>query len=196
MKIAQNLAVITAISAVFLGACGKSDGAPAHTGAAAAPMAAPAGWADAAADLVNVDGEKAGEIALKDTPHGAVLIRVSISGLSEGWHGMHLHQIGDCSDGAAGFKASGGHINPQGKEHGLLNPNGYEAADLPNIYAGADGVAVASLLNPSLSLSDGGPLLDADGFAVVVHENADDHMTQPIGGAGSRVACAAFSLGE
>lgn len=193
MKTAQNLAAITAISAVFLGACGKSDGAPAQT---AAPVAAPAGWADASADLINVDGKKTGEIAIKNTPHGAVLIRVTASGLSEGWHGMHLHQIGDCSDGAAGFKASGGHINPQGNEHGLLNPNGYEAADLPNIYAGADGVAVASLLNTTLSLSDGGPLLDADGFAVVVHENADDHMTQPIGGAGSRVACAAFSLGE
>ena len=104
--------------------------------------------------------------------------------------------MGPASDGGAGFKASGGHINPEGKEHGLLNPNGYEAADLPNIYAGANGVAAAEMLNSKLSLSDGGPLLDADGFAVVIHENADDHMTQPIGGAGSRVACAAFFLGE
>ena len=63
-------------------------------------------------------------------------MRITLSGLSEGWHGIHLHQIGDCSDGAAGFKASGGHIDPQDKEHGLLNPNGPEAADIPNIHAG------------------------------------------------------------
>ncbi|WP_375202880.1 superoxide dismutase family protein [Hyphococcus sp.] len=195
MKTAGKIAAITAFSAILLGACGKS-GAESEAVAATAPPAAPAGWADASADLVNAQGEKTGEIALKDTPHGSVLIRVAINGLSEGWHGMHLHQIGDCSDGAEGFKASGGHINPEGKEHGLLNPNGYEAADLPNIYAGADGVAVAALLDTSLSLSGGGPLQDADGFAIVVHENADDHMTQPIGGAGARVACAAFSLGE
>jgi Cu-Zn family superoxide dismutase len=33
-------------------------------------------------------------------------------------------------------------------------------------------------------------LLDADGSAVVVHASPDDHLSQPIGGAGARVACA------
>jgi Cu-Zn family superoxide dismutase len=33
-------------------------------------------------------------------------------------------------------------------------------------------------------------MLDADGAAVVIHQNADDHATQPIGGAGPRLACA------
>ena len=32
-------------------------------------------------------------------------------------------------------------------------------------------------------------LLDEDGSAVIIHENPDDHITQPIGGAGGRVAC-------
>ncbi len=194
MKTAGKSAAITVLSAILLVACGKS-GANDTSEAASAPMAAPSGWPDAEADFVNVEGGETGDIALKDAPEG-VLIRVSISGLSEGWHGMHLHQVGDCSDGAEGFKASGSHINPEGAEHGLLNPNGYEAADLPNIYAGPDGVAVAAFFNTALSLSDGGPLSDADGFAVVIHENPDDHMTQPIGGAGARVACAAFNLGE
>ncbi len=30
---------------------------------------------------------------------------------------------------------------------------------------------------------------DADGIALVIHEDRDDHLTQPIGGAGARVAC-------
>jgi len=33
-------------------------------------------------------------------------------------------------------------------------------------------------------------LLDEDGTALIIHENRDDHLTQPIGGAGARVACA------
>ncbi len=36
------------------------------------------------------------------------------------------------------------------------------------------------------------PLLDDDGFAVVVHAEPDDHHSQPIGGAGARIACAAI----
>jgi Cu-Zn family superoxide dismutase len=33
-------------------------------------------------------------------------------------------------------------------------------------------------------------LRDGDGSALVIHANPDDHMTQPIGGSGPRVACA------
>ena len=32
-------------------------------------------------------------------------------------------------------------------------------------------------------------LLDEDGSAVIIHEHPDDHLTQPIGGAGGRIAC-------
>ena len=33
-------------------------------------------------------------------------------------------------------------------------------------------------------------LRDADGSALVIHASPDDHMSQPIGGAGGRIACA------
>jgi Cu-Zn family superoxide dismutase len=32
-------------------------------------------------------------------------------------------------------------------------------------------------------------LLDANGSTLIIHESADDHVTQPIGGAGARIAC-------
>ena len=32
-------------------------------------------------------------------------------------------------------------------------------------------------------------LKDSDGSAFVIHANEDDHSTQPIGGAGARIAC-------
>ena len=41
-----------------------------------------------------------------------------------------------------------------------------------------------------ISLSgDSLPLFDEDGSALVIHENPDDHISQPIGGAGARIAC-------
>lgn len=41
----------------------------------------------------------------------------------------------------------------------------------------------------SLDGSIGGNMLGEEGTALVIHENPDDHMSQPIGGAGDRVAC-------
>ena len=178
-----------------LAACGGDD--------APRPMLselAPAEWADAAGKLIGTDGGELGGVVFTNGPRG-VLMRVDMSGLSEGWHAIHLHQIADCSDAAAGFKASGGHINPDANKHGLLNPEGAERADIPNIYAGPDGRATAEIYRDGVALyasesaaaANGPyPLMDDDGFAVVVHENPDNHMTQPIGGAGARVACAAI----
>ncbi|WP_425408584.1 superoxide dismutase family protein [Hyphococcus sp.] len=191
------------VSLLLLMACGNSGGSTEAENAratSAGALAPSADWADAGADFVGADGAVRGEVVFKEASKGGVMLRVEVNGLAQGWHGIHLHQVGDCSDGAEGFKASGGHVNPDGFQHGLLNPQGHERADLPNLYAGAGGHARAEIFAPGLSLSVGaeGPvenglynLLDNDGFAVVVHENADDHMTQPIGGAGARVACAA-----
>lgn len=200
MKPALNLLVISSASAALLMACGK---APAPE--SMLEPVAPAGWADVATGFVNTSGEDNGYIAVKEAPMGGVMMRIDLKGLTRGWHGIHLHQIGDCSDTDAGFKASGGHVNPDGNKHGLLNPEGAERADLPNVYADGNGRATAELFASGLSLSGGGGgtieselynLMDADGFAVVVHESADDHLSQPIGGAGARVACAAFGGGE
>lgn len=139
------------------------------------------------AEFVGADGEPVGTAELTASPHG-VLIRVEIDagGLEPGWHGMHLHQVGDCSDHGH-FQLSGGHVNPDGMEHGLLNPAGPDAGDLPNIYATEDGASRAEMFTWLTTLD---ALVDGDGSAIVIHANPDDHMTQPIGGAGPRVACA------
>jgi Cu-Zn family superoxide dismutase len=189
---ASKITAISAASVLFLAACGKTGGAE----PAAEPMLdplAPAGWADATAGFAGVDGAEMGDVVFKDAPNGGVIMRVDLNGLTQGWHGIHLHQIGDCHDGHDGFKASAGHVDPEDREHGLLNPAGPEAADVTNIYAGADGRATAEIFNASAALGGADGLIDADGFAVVVHANPDDHMTQPIGGAGARVACAAVT---
>jgi Cu-Zn family superoxide dismutase len=71
--------------------------------------------------------------------------------------------------------------------HGLLNPAATETGDLPNIHIGADGAGSTEVFTSDVKLSD---LRDADGSAVVIHASPDDHMAQPIGGSGARVACA------
>lgn len=142
--------------------------------------------------LVDARGAAVGEIVLTDAPNG-VLLSIAASGLSPGWHAVHFHEKADCSDAA--FKAAGGHVHTMTPSvHGLLNPAATDLGDLPNVYAGADGKANAQSFSALVAMRPGTPrsnLLDADGSAIVVHAKADDYMTQPIGGAGERVACAA-----
>lgn len=143
------------------------------------------------ADIIGATGDGIGQVTLIASPHG-VLLRVQIGrgGLSAGAHGMHLHAVGDCSD-VGEFKRSKGHINIDGRAHGLLNPDGPDNADLPNLIVREDGSADVELFTERVRLATGpARLLDTDGSALVIHANADDHMTQPIGGAGPRVACA------
>ncbi|HYY83906.1 MAG TPA: superoxide dismutase family protein, partial [Beijerinckiaceae bacterium] len=102
--------------------------------------------------------------------------------------GLHFHAVGDCSD-TGQFQLSKGHVNHDSSKHGLLNPEGPDDGDLPNIYANADGSANAEVVT-DLALSGERGLRDADGSALVIHASEDDHSTQPIGNAGARVGCA------
>jgi Cu-Zn family superoxide dismutase len=154
----------------------------------------------ATASFKTGDGTDAGSAALAEGPTG-VLLRLELTGLPEGWHGIHFHSTGDCSD--AKFMNSGGHINHAAEAdkapHGLLNPDGPDFGDLPNIHVGADGTAKAEVFSALVSLTGAGErpaLLDDDGAAIVIHEAADDHKSQPIGGAGARIACAVVEPAE
>ena len=126
-----------------------------------------------------------GSVTAVPAPKG-VLLKVDVSGLTPGWHAIHLHEKGDCSDAA--FKMAGGHTHGMAASvHGLLNPAATDNGDLPNLFAAADGSAKAEFFTTAVALAS---LQDADGSALVIHANADDYSTQPIGGAGDRVGCA------
>ena len=141
----------------------------------------------AVSKIINPGGQTIGHASFEQTPHG-VLILVQVSDLSPGPHGIHLHAVGTCSPD---FTAAKGHINPDGKAHGLRNPDGPDSGDLPLLFVGEDGTAKAEFFTPRVSVADGSArsLLDEDGSALVIHEHPDDHDTQPIGGAGGRVGC-------
>lgn len=146
--------------------------------------------------LIDAQGANIGRVDLRQGPTG-LLIKVEASGLTPGWHGIHFHATAACE---APFTSSGAHINHAEPKapHGLLNPAGPDDGDLPNIYAGADGKVNAELFTTRARISAEGPgqwLWDEDGSAIIIHANPDDHSSQPIGGAGDRVACAALTGG-
>lgn len=161
-----------------------------------AALRAPAG-ATARTALAHGTGASAGTATFRQGPTG-VLIRVEATGLTPGWHGLHLHGVGRC-DGPK-FESAGSHVKhgAGGAVHGLVNPEGPEPGDLPNLYAGADGRAFAEVFTTGAALVEGAGgqyLLDADGSAILIHAMADDHMAQPIGGSGDRVACGVIAAG-
>lgn len=141
--------------------------------------------------LKGAKGQVIGQVTLTAAPNG-VILRVQAKGLAPGWHGMHLHEKADCS--TPGFKGAGGHIHAKTPVvHGMLNADFNDAGDLPNLYVNPDGSATVELYSTLVTLSGSGArpaLLDADGSALVIHANPDDYKSQPIGGAGERVACA------
>ncbi len=148
------------------------------------------------ATLMNAPGARVGRAVFTQGPTG-LLIRIEATGMTPGWHGVHIHATGEC---AAPFTSAGAHVNhgePKAP-HGLLNAQGPDDGDLPNIFAAPDGSVSAELFTTRARIADEGPgqwLWDADGSAIVIHANVDDHVSQPIGGAGDRVACGVMAAG-
>jgi superoxide dismutase, Cu-Zn family len=139
------------------------------------------------ANLIDSTGKSIGKATLTQTS-GGVRIKATLSGLPPGTHGMHIHTVGKCD--APDFKTAGGHFNPDMKKHGMNNPDGMHAGDLPNIEVGQDGKAKVSVLAAHVTLDPGDHSLFHDGgTSLVIHEKADDYMTDPSGNSGNRIAC-------
>ena len=146
------------------------------------------------AELKNLEGETIGMASLTPSPAG-VLVHVRVEGMPAGKKGIHLHSKASCL-ADTGFKSSKGHHAEAKGEHGLLNPIGPGNGDLGNIFVGTDGVGEMEFFKVGISLDgDAYPLLDTDGSAIVIHENQDDHISQPIGGAGARLVCGLVNAG-
>lgn len=171
----------TGLAVFLLAACATSEQEPPPAAATAA------GGPPAEATIVGNSGAKIGTVQFTPAPQGVLLrIIVEAGGLSPGWHGTHLHMVGDCSD-TAKFEHAGGHIQKSNTNHGLLYVHGPENGDLPNISVAGDGSATVELFSGLVTFAE---LQDADGSALVIHANPDDHASQPLGNSGDRVACA------
>jgi superoxide dismutase, Cu-Zn family len=154
-------------------------------GACATPLDAPRGAISA--PLMSASGQAIGTVRMWETP-GAVSFRVEANGLAVGRKGLHVHAVGRCDTPA--FTSAGPHWNPASRKHGLANPAGPHAGDLPNVPVAANGALRETVVLSGASLA---ALRDADGSAMVLHAGADDNVTDPSGNSGDRIACAVIS---
>jgi Cu-Zn family superoxide dismutase len=138
--------------------------------------------------LTDAKGASVGTATIEQEKKG-VEIHLSVSGLAPGEHAIHFHQTASCV--APDFKSAGGHFNPTGMHHGLNNPAGPHAGDMPNFTVAADGTAKTTITDERVTLEPGLPnsLFANGGTALIIHAKADDMMNDPAGNAGDRVAC-------
>jgi Cu-Zn family superoxide dismutase len=107
--------------------------------------------------------------------------------VAPGTHGLHLHETGRCDP--PGFESAGPHVNPSRRAHGLRNPAGAHAGDLPNVRASSAGVIDTTLVLARSVLGADVAGAGAPARAIVLHARADDLMTDPSGNSGARIAC-------
>lgn len=145
------------------------------------------------ADLARADGSWAGVATISKRSDG-IFLSVAGEATMPGTFGMHIHSVGKCQ--GPDFTSAGPHWNPGMKQHGRDNPMGAHGGDLPNIVAAKDKKLTLEYRLPDIMLEGASGLLDADGAALVIHEKADDYLTDPSGNSGKRISCGVFKSGN
>eukprot|EP01135_Chromosphaera_perkinsii_P004337 Nk52_evm4s278 gene=Nk52_evmTU4s278 len=138
--------------------------------------------------IVKGDGVQ-GQIEFTSGGDKSVHVKGSVTGLTPGQHGFHIHEFGDNSNGCM---SAGGHFNPEGNTHGAPEDSVRHVGDLGNVTADAQGVANIDIKDSLIALDGPHSVL---GRSLVVHQDVDDlgkggHELSPTtGNAGARVAC-------
>jgi len=130
-----------------------------------------------------------GVVIFTQTDEG-VRVEATVSGLpAESLHGFHIHEYGDCR--ASDATSAGGHFNPTGMPHGGPTDAERHLGDLGNLPTDEDGVATIDFVDEQLSLRGEHSIV---GYAVIVHEDRDDLVSQPVGDAGPRKGCGVIGV--
>ena len=150
----------------------------------------PAGKTLTAEAIIKGEGIS-GSVQLTERKEGVVEYTIQVKGLKAGKHGVHLHAVGKCEPD---FAAAGGHFDPG--PAGNMDPDAnhpFHMGDIPNLTVNAEGVGAAQGVTTRVTLSDGPlSLFDADGSAIIIHQNPDQGVTgAPKSGVsgGPRLAC-------
>jgi Cu-Zn family superoxide dismutase len=140
-------------------------------------------------DLKDAQGKSVGTATIWDQKAGGgVGLELNLHDLPPREHAIHFHQNAKCD--APDFKSAGPHFNPDGKKHGLENPEGHHAGDMKNFTVDANGKAKLRTADKDVNLGDDShSLFSNGGTALVIHAKADDMKTDPAGNSGDRIAC-------
>jgi Cu-Zn family superoxide dismutase len=173
--LAASTLSIVAFTVIVLGIQARRADAQAKNGSLVVP-------------ILTAKGEAAGTATFKESKDGKELsISVKLQNLPFGEHAVHIHANPVCD--APDFKGAGGHFNPDSKQHGMDNPMGHHAGDMPkNVSVGEDHTGSLTFKVDYLTLAAGAPN-SVLGHSIMVHEKADDMKTDPTGNAGNRIAC-------
>lgn len=137
-------------------------------------------------ELAPTEGNEArGTVTFTDDGE-ALVLDVTMTGLTPGPHGMHVHEFGDCS--APDASSAGEHLNPRNAPHGGPTSARDERhpGDLGNVIADDEG-NVSTRIRDTVLGSE--PDFAYVGRALIVHSSADDLASQPSGNSGEPVAC-------
>jgi len=136
-----------------------------------------------------------GIIKFSQNNNSIVLVEYNIRGLKDGYHGFHIHEYGDLTDGCS---SSCSHFNPFGVLHGGRKSNIRHVGDLGNIKS-INGISKSYFYDNMISLNNIN-ICSIIGRAVVIHEDMDDlGMGNNIesfttGNSGKRLACGIIGL--
>ncbi len=123
----------------------------------------------AVAELRDADGAAIGTASFLARPGGSLRVKVDVIGLAPGFHGFHVHGVGQC---VKPFTGAGGHLHAAGQAHGA------HAGDMPPLLVLRDGTASARFETDAIRLEqllDGG----SDGSALIVHAGRDNLANIP-----------------
>ena len=148
-------------------------------GLAALALAIPAGAAKDKGLVVPLKtsaGDDAGTVTFSAGKGGMLEVKFALKGIPSGPHAFHIHQNPTCD--APDFKTAGGHMGePDMHQH-------------ENLTFSPDGITPTKYDFPNLTYGTGQPNdVLVKGASIVIHEKADDMVTDPTGNAGNRIAC-------
>jgi superoxide dismutase, Cu-Zn family len=186
-----------------------------HPGASgtSGTSAAPAGGQTLTATLKAPDNSEVGT-AKFEFNNGYATVTITITGkqLAPGFHGMHVHKVGECkadsvapgTEGPRGdFLSAGGHFQAPGH-------SGHSSGDLTSLQVRNDRGALLVTTTDGFTAEQ---LLAGEKTAIIIHEGRDnfanipdrykqangasgpDETTMSTGDAGKRVACGVIGTG-
>ena len=115
----------------------------------------------------NMNKKIKGHVFFKETQRG-LQIKISISGISPGKHGLHIHEYGDLTEGCSSLCS---HFNPTKSVHGGRNSEERHLGDLGNVTADENGNVETTIYDKMLRITGDFGIV---GRSVVLHADEDD----------------------
>ena len=124
----------------------------------------------------------------------SVYLEAHAYGIEPGKKALHIHENGDCSseDGLS----TGGHWDPYGTKHSKWgDPDGFHLGAVGNFEVDSIGHGMMKFATDlwCIGCEKENDILNK---AVIIHNGADDFVSQPSGASGMRIGCMEINLSE